>query len=344
MKIKAAVLKELQHIEMEEIELEPLKPGEISVKMEYVGICGSDMHFFEHGRIGANIVKYPYILGHECAGTIIDVAPDVKKLKIGDRVALEPGTPCGKCEFCKKGRYNLCTEMKFMASPPTNGCLKEIVNYPEHMAFKLPDNMTTLEGALLEPLAVGMHSVKRGGVAPGKSVVILGSGCIGLVTLLAAKAAGASVIAVSDLFDNRLEKAKELGATHVFNPKKDGDFKKLREITGGEGFDVVFETAGNPITASQTSDLVRRGGMIVIEGSVLGDVPFNFRNLSIGEAALTTIWRYVNVYPEAIQRVSSGDINLKSIASHPFEFDDCQNAFESSIKNKNEIVKSYIKF
>jgi len=125
MKIKAAVLKELQRIEMDEIELEPLKSGELSIKMEYVGICGSDMHFFEHGRIGANIVKYPFILGHECAGTVIEVAPDVTGFQVGDRVALEPGIPCGQCEFCKKGRYNLCTKMRFMASPPIDGSLKE---------------------------------------------------------------------------------------------------------------------------------------------------------------------------------------------------------------------------
>lgn len=344
MKIKAAVLEGLQHIEMKEIELEPLKKGEISVKIEYVGICGSDMHFFEHGRIGDHVIEYPFILGHECAGTVVAVAPDVRDIKIGDRVALEPGIPCGHCEFCKEGRYNLCPDMAFMASPPQNGSLREIVNHPAHMAFKLPDSMSTLEGALLEPLAVGMHAVKHGGVTPGKSVAILGSGCIGLVTLLACKAAGASVIAVSDLFDNRLEKAKELGATHVFNPQKDGDFTNIRNFTNGEGFDVVFETAGSKVTASQTSYLVRRGGTIVIAGSVLGDTPFNFRNLSVLEATLKTIWRYRNIYPEAIQQVSSGRINLKSIATDEFSFDDCQNAFVSSIKNKNEIVKSYIKF
>ena len=158
-----------------------------------------------------------FMLGHECAGTIVEVGKEVEKLKVGDRVALEPGITCGKCEFCKSGHYNLCPDVVFLATPPVQGCNEEFIAFPEDMCFKLPENVSTKEGALIEPLSVGFYAAEQGNVGTGDTVVILCSGCIGLVTLLACKAHGAGQIIVADLVQARLDKAMELGATAVIN-------------------------------------------------------------------------------------------------------------------------------
>ena len=179
MKSRAAFLTDIKKIEMGEVEVPDPGDHEVQIKVEYVGVCGSDVHFFEHGRIGKNQVTYPFILGHECAGRITKIGAGVSGLAAGDRVAMEPGIPCGRCEFCKDGRYNICPDVAFLAAPPTNGALVEHINDPSHLSFTLPANVSTLEGALVEPLAVGMHAARQGEVMPGKSIVILGAGCIG---------------------------------------------------------------------------------------------------------------------------------------------------------------------
>ena len=195
--------------------------GQVVVKMEYCGICGSDMHFFQNGAIGPRKAPPDFVLGHECAGTVVEVGEGVQTLKVGDRVALEPGVPCGHCEFCMTGKYNLCPDVHFMAAamPPTDGALREYMAYPEKWCFKLPDNVSTLEGAMIEPLAVGMHAAVRGEVSMGKTVAIIGVGTIGFMTMLACKAMGASKIIVSDALENRLEIARQFGADVTINAK-----------------------------------------------------------------------------------------------------------------------------
>ena len=222
------------------------KPSEkeVLVKIEYCGICGSDVHYYEYGRVADYVVEGDFILGHEVAGTVVEVGSQVKSLKVGDRVALEPGIGCGKCEQCKEGKYNLCKDVIFFATPPVQGALKDYVVHPEDMCFKLPDNVSTKEGALVEPLSVGLHACRQGGVTLGNSVVILGAGCIGLCTLLSAKAFGASEIIVVDLFEKRLEFAKKMGATHVINGKEEDVIARVNELLRGKGADVVLEKPG----------------------------------------------------------------------------------------------------
>ena len=198
-KNRAAVLTGLKTLEFREVPMPQVGADEILMRMEAVGVCGSDVHYYSHGRIGDFVVEFPFILGHECAGTIVEVGKEVKHLQVGDRVALEPGVPCGKCEMCRTGHYNLCPDVKFFATPPYDGCLMDYVSFPAEFAFKLPDNVSTVEGALVEPLAIGINAALTGGVKLGDTVLIFGAGCIGLVTLLAAKAYGASQIIVSDV-------------------------------------------------------------------------------------------------------------------------------------------------
>ncbi|MGI6072334.1 MAG: NAD(P)-dependent alcohol dehydrogenase [Lachnospiraceae bacterium] len=344
MKIKAAVLTQLQTIKIQDYDAHDPGPDEVAVHPEYVGVCGSDVHFFEHGCIGSCKVTYPFILGHECAGTVTAVGSNVTDLKVGDRVVIEPGIPCGTCDFCRHGRYNICRTVKFLSTPPYDGVLRESFNHPAAFTYKLPDNVSTLEGALIEPLSVGLYAARRGEVRPGMKVAILGGGCIGLMTLLACKSAGASRIVVSDLFENRLETAKMLGATGTFNPKTDGDNNAFRDkFTDGEGFDVVFETAGSKVTANQTGYLMKRGGMIVMVGNIIEEVPFSFRNMYLNEGEVRSVFRYTNTFPEAIEQIAAGRINVKNIASDIFDFADIRSAFDKAMNEKAVIVKAIIR-
>ena len=265
-KMKAAVMTDLMKVEIQEVEAPRPKPDEVLIKIEYVGVCGSDLHYYEHGRIGDFLVETPFILGHEAAGTVVETGSGVKDLKVGDRVALEPGKTCGKCEFCKSGKYNLCKDVIFFATPPVNGVFQEYVAHEEGLCFKLPENVSTMEGALIEPLAVGLHAALQGGATLGQTAVVTGTGCIGLCSLLSLKAMGVSKIIVVDIMEKRLQKALELGADYVINGKEEDAIERILELTNGKGFDIGIETAGSQITASQLIKSAKKGSTIVFVG------------------------------------------------------------------------------
>jgi L-iditol 2-dehydrogenase len=341
---RAAYMTGLNKMEIRDIAVPVPQEKEVLVKLEYVGICGSDVHYLEHGKIGGFVVNGDFILGHECAGTIAAVGSDVKDLKVGDRVALEPGITCGQCEFCKTGKYNLCPDVEFLATPPYHGSLMNYIAFPENMCFKLPDNVTTKEGALVEPLAVGMHAAAQGGVRLGDKVVVLGAGCIGLVTLLACKAYGATEVIVVDVIEKRLEYAKKLGATHVINAKNVNTIEKIKELTGGKGADKVIETAGSEITIKQTRYAVKRGGTIVLVGLAPKDIiEFDFMQVMTKEVEIKSVFRYRNIYPAAIQAIADGKIDVKGIVTHEFDFENSKKAFDFVIENKTDVVKAVIK-
>ena len=343
---KGAYMQGTDKMILKEIPVPETKEKEVLVQIEYVGICGSDVHYFHTGCCGSYKVdlSQDFMLGHECAGTVVKVGEGVKDLKVGDRVALEPGITCGKCEFCKSGHYNLCPDVVFLATPPVQGCYEQFIAFPEDMCFKLPDNVSTLEGCLIEPLSVGFHAANQGEVGVGDTVMILGSGCIGLVTMLACKAHGAGQIIVADLVDARLEKAKELGATAVINSKNTDVFKEVERLTNGRGADVVFETAGSPVTIAQTPFLVRRGGTITLVGlASQEEITYNFAQIMDKEAPIKSVFRYRNIYPKAIAAVSSGAIDVKKIVTHEFDLDHIQEAFDEAVNNKTDLVKAVIK-
>jgi len=344
MKNRAAYMTGLNKMEIREIEVPVPKEKEVLVKLEYVGICGSDVHYLEYGKIGDFVVNGDFILGHECAGTIVAIGSNVVNLKVGDRVALEPGCTCGQCEFCKTGRYNLCPDVEFLATPPYHGCLMNYIAFPENMAFKLPDMISTKEGALVEPLAVGMHAAKQGNVKLGDSVVILGSGTIGLVTLLACKAFGATDIIVVDVIPKRLEYAKKLGATTVINAAEVDVLAEIDRLTNKQGVDIVIETAGTAKTIAQTSYLVKNGGCIVLVGMAPDDIiEYNFAKIMAKEAEIKSVFRYKNIYPQAIKAIAKGVIDISGIITHEFAFDDVAKAFDFVINHKEEVVKAVIK-
>ena len=330
-------------MEIRELPMPQAQPGEVVLKIEYVGVCGSDAHFFESGMRKGKAFDLPFILGHECAGTVTQVGAGVQNVAVGDRVCFEPQITCGVCPECRSGRYNLCKDVRFPSVPPYDGMLRDYAAIPAHLAFKLPDNVSSLEGALIEPLAVGLSAASRGDVTLGQDVVILGAGCIGLLTMMACKARGAGRVIVSDLFSKRLDKALELGADAVIDASTADTMARVTELTEGRGADVVFETAGNSHTAAETSDLVRRGGVIVFVGNINGETPYRFMDLMYKEGEIRTIYRYHNNFPTAIRAVSTGRIDVKAIASHQFDFQNVQEAFDAALYQRQDVVKAVIK-
>lgn len=320
------------------------RDNEVLVKLEYVGICGSDMHYYETGAIGDYVVEPPFVLGHEPGGTVVQVGKDVTHLKVGDRVALEPGKTCGHCEFCKTGRYNLCPDVVFFATPPVDGVFQEYVAHEADLCFKLPENVSTLEGALIEPLAVGFHAANQGGAHAGQTAVVMGAGCIGLVSMMALKAEGVSKVYVVDIMEKRLEKALELGADGVINGKEKDAVEAVRELTGGRGCDLVIETAGTEFTTRQCIHMAKKGATIVLVGySKSGKMQLPMSLALDKELTFKTVFRYRHIYPMAIQAVAAGKVNLKGIVTDIFDFDDIQNAMDRSVADKANIVKAVVR-
>jgi len=344
MENKAAYMHGTNNMIIKEVPIPIPKENEVLVEVKIVGICGSDVHYYQNGRIGDFVVTGDFILGHECAGEVVEVGSAVKTLCVGDRVALEPGKTCGKCKYCKTGRYNLCPDVAFFATPPYHGVFTNFVTHPEDMCFKLPDHVSYTEGALVEPLAVGLHASGMGEVKLGDTVVIFGAGCIGLVTLLSCKARGASKVYVVDVLENRLETARRLGATETINVRDCNAVEKIAQLTAGQGADVVIETAGSEMTIKQTADVVARGGTIVLVGMTAKDeTSFNFMKLMGKEGQLKTIFRYRNLYPVAINAIASGSIDVKSIVSHVFDFEHVKEAFDFVSSNAKDVVKAVIR-
>ena len=343
-KMKAAVMTDLMKVEIQEVEVPKPKPDEVLIKIEYVGVCGSDLHYYEHGRIGDFLVETPFILGHEAAGTVVETGSGVKDLKVGDIVALEPGKTCGKCEFCKSGKYNLCKDVIFFATPPVDGVFQEYVAHEAGLCFKLPENVSTMEGALIEPLAVGLHAASQGGATLGQTAVVTGTGCIGLCSLLSLKAMGVSKIIVVDIMEKRLQKALELGADYVINGKDEDAVERIMELTDGKGFDLGIETAGSQLTASQLIKAAKKGSTIVFVGySASGEMTLPIGMALDKELNFKTVFRYRNIYPMAIEAVSKGQIKVKDIVTNYFELDDIQNALDTCVKDKANVVKGVIK-
>lgn len=343
-KMKVAVMNGIGKMGFIERDIPHPADNEVLVKLEYVGICGSDIHYYETGSIGKYVVKPPFVLGHEPGGTVVEVGKDVKHLHIGDRVALEPGKTCGHCEFCREGKYNLCPDVIFFATPPIDGVFQEYVAHEADLCFKLPENVDTMEGALIEPLAVGFHAANQGNAHAGQTAVVFGSGCIGLVSMMALKAEGVSKVYVVDILQKRLDKALELGATEIINSKEKNLQEEIDRLTDGKGADLVIETAGTETTTRQAIQITKKGATIVLVGySKTGEMTLPISLALDKELTFKTVFRYRHIYPMAIESVASGKVNLKGIVTNVFDFDDIQNAMDKSVNDKANIVKSVVK-
>lgn len=273
------------------------------------------------------------------------IGEGVEGFEIGDKVSIEPAVPCGQCEDCRKGHYNLCRNIKMLAIPgERDGVNAEYCVHNANMCYKLPENMTTLQGAMIEPLAVGMHGTELSNAKVGETAIVLGSGCIGLCTVMSLKARGVREIYVTDVMDKRLEKALEVGATRVFNSKRES-IEEFAKTLPGDGADQVYECAGNRVTTLQTCRLLKRAGKVTLVGvSPEPVLELDIATLNAMEGTIYSVYRYRNLWPKAIAAVSSGLIPVEKIVSHEFDFKDCIEAIDYSLNHKDEVIKAVVKF
>lgn len=341
--MRAAVVYKAQDMRFEERPDPEPQQGEVLVRMGKVGVCGSDVHYYFAGGLGVHKVKQPIILGHECAGDVVALGPGVQRLQVGDRVVIEPGVPCGKCVFCREGKYNICQSMHFMATPPVDGALCDYIAWPEAYCYSMPESMTYAEGAMIEPLAVGIFALDLSEIKSGYSVVILGSAAIGLFTLQCARLAGAGKTIVTDVLPARLEQAKRFGADVVVNAAEEDVVKRIKDETEGLGAEVVFEAAGNAHTMKQAVDLVKPGGVIVVIGICPDDViPINFGNSRRREVTYKFVRRYKHVFKRAVDLVARGRVDAKSMVTHNFPFDKITDAFDLAKSCNDNVLKATV--
>uniref|UniRef100_A0A3P8TDC2 Sorbitol dehydrogenase n=1 Tax=Amphiprion percula TaxID=161767 RepID=A0A3P8TDC2_AMPPE len=320
-------------LRLENLPIPEPEPNEVLLQMHSVGICGSDVHYWQYGRIGDFVVKKPMVVGHEAAGRVVKVGSAVKHLNVGDRVAIEPGVPREMDEFFKNGRYNLSPTIFFCATPPDDGNLCRYYKHSANFCYKLPDNVTFEEGALIEPLSVGIHACRRAGVTLGSVVLICGAGAIGLVSLLVAKAMGASQVIVTDLSPERLKMAKQLGADFQLTVKK-GDSseqlaKSVHDILGAQPH-VTIECTGVESSIQTAIYATRSGGVVVLVGlgSPMTTIPLI--NAAVREVDIRGVFRYCNTWPMAIAMLSSGKVNVKPLVTHRFPLEQALEAFETT--------------
>eukprot|EP00057_Strongylocentrotus_purpuratus_P023238 XP_011677712.1 PREDICTED: sorbitol dehydrogenase-like [Strongylocentrotus purpuratus] len=340
----SAILRSTGNLVLEDTSIPQPTENEVQIQMHAVGICGSDVHYWTHGRIGDFIVNAPMILGHEASGIVSAVGSKVTSLKVGDRVAIEPGVPCRLCNFCKGGRYNLCPDMAFCATPPIDGSLRRYYCHAADFCYKLPDHVSLEEGALLEPLSVGVHACKRAGVTIGSKVLICGAGPIGLVNLMTAKAMGASSVVITDLEQNRLDVASKLGADHAIRV----DTKDVQELVKrihsalGEEPSITIECTGAPPSSQTGIFATRSGGVLVLVGLGPPEISLPVVNAAVREVDIRGIFRYVNCYPTALEMIASGKIDAKPLITHHFKLAESLKAFETAKTGEGGAIKVMI--
>ncbi|MET0165182.1 MAG: NAD(P)-dependent alcohol dehydrogenase [Vicinamibacterales bacterium] len=316
---------------------------EVRIRLHTVGICGSDIHYYTHGRIGPFVVNAPMILGHEASGTVIETGSEVTTLKVGDRVCMEPGIPDPNSKATRMGMYNVDPAVRFWATPPIHGILRPTCVHPEAFTFKLPDTLSFAEAAMVEPLAVGVHAATKARVKPGDIAVIMGAGPIGLVTALSALAAGCARVYVTDLAEKKLEIAESLNpAITGVNVSKDDIVERIKADTDGWGCDIVFEATGSPRAAAGVFEPLAPGGCVVMIGGQPEPISYDAGAAMIREARVENIFRYAHVFPRCVAMLASGAIDVKPLITRTFDFDESVRAFEIAASAPPADVKMQI--
>jgi D-xylulose reductase len=342
--MRALVLERQRELSLRDIDL-PVTPGpgEVKIKVHTVGICGSDVHYYTHGKIGPFVVNEPMVLGHEASGTVVEVGPGVTGLSVGDRVCMEPGIPDPNSRASRLGLYNVDPSVTFWATPPIHGCLTPYVIHPASFSFKLPDNVSFAEAAMVEPFAVGLQAASKARIAPGDLGVVIGAGPIGIMVALAALAGGCSRVIISDLQPQKLAIAGRypgIVTVDITNERLAGVVKRESD---GWGADVVFEASGSPRAYDGIFDLTRPGGCLVVVGMPVDPVGFDVVSAAAKEIRIETVFRYANVYDRAIAMIASGKVDLKPLISDTFRFEESIAAFERAAEGRPGDVKLQIK-
>ncbi|GAA6210150.1 alcohol dehydrogenase catalytic domain-containing protein [Cognatishimia sp. WU-CL00825] len=345
--MKSLVLEKVNELSLRDFPIEKseetLGAHDVRIKMHTVGICGSDVHYYTHGSIGPFVVKDPMILGHEASGTVIETGSAVSTLSVGDRVCMEPGIPDPNSKATRLGMYNIDPAVRFWATPPVHGILRPTCVHPEAFTFKLPDTVSFGEAAMVEPLAVGVHAATKAQVKPGDIAVVLGAGPIGLVTALAAIAAGCARVYVTDIVERKLEIAASLHpAITSVNVASESIADRVSKDTGGWGANVVFEATGSPRAAQGIFEPLCPGGCVVLIGGQSEPIAYDAGAAMVREARVENIFRYAHVFPRCVDMLASGTIDVKPLITRTFEFDQSVEAFEIAASAPPSDVKMQI--
>ncbi|VDM98695.1 unnamed protein product [Thelazia callipaeda] len=331
-----SLLHAAKDLRFEERQIPKPKDDQLLIKLDTVGICGTDMHLYRTGSIAGLAIQKPHILGHEGAGIVAGLGKNVKNFSVaslpGDRVALEPGVSCRKCTYCKSGRYHLCQNQAFTGLPPNNGLFLQYIAHDADFCYKLPDNMTMEEGSLLEPLSVGIHAVTRAGVTAGSKVLVLGAGPIGVMSMLASKAFGASSVVITDISESRLAVARSAGADLTINvaEKSESDVIASMRNKLGELPDMSVETVGCQATFDLSIKGIKNGGAVVILSLAADYLKIPMSDIVMREIDLRGAIKYANTWPLSIKLISAGKIKLDKITKAHFNLMQIEEAFKKS--------------
>ena len=342
--MKAMFLTALRQMELRDIPKPVIKKDtDVLLKVESVGVCGSDVHYFETGRIGSQVVEFPFVVGHECAATVVKTGSAVTRVKTGEQVVVEPSFACHKCDQCKIGREHTCRNVIFLGTPKQmGGCLCEYIVVPQENCFPTNGEITLEQGALCEPLSIGIYTVKQAGFAKGSNIAILGSGPIGMCVLAASKVQETGNIYITDKIDTRLSAAQKLGVDYIGNPDKVdivSDINKAEPL----GIDCVFECCGQQEALDQAMDILKPGGQLVIVGIPRTDlISFSADKFRRKEITIKYIRRQNHCVQKAIDFVKSGKIDINFLITHRFELEQTQNAFELLTEYGDGVIKAMV--
>jgi L-iditol 2-dehydrogenase len=341
--MRAARLHGIRDMRLEDLPRPTPGPGEVLLKVASVGVCGSDVHYYEHGRIGSQVVTAPIILGHEFSAWVAGLGPGVAGLQAGQLVAVEPSVSCGKCECCREGHPNLCLRVRFCGTPPVDGVFAEYAVMPAENCFPLPAGFSPAEGALLEPLGVAIHSVDLAHLKPGQTVAVLGAGSIGLLTAAVARAGGAGEVYMTEPLAYRRQFALEYAADAALDPSATDVVAEIVRLTGGRGVDVAFEAAGAPETPNQAAAVTRRGGKVILAG-ISADDTLTFNSSIVRHRGLTLklVRRMKHTYPRAIRLMQKGLLDVKPLATHRLPLERIVEAFEMVANYSDGVLRAIV--
>ncbi|MCE5347887.1 MAG: alcohol dehydrogenase catalytic domain-containing protein [Bacteroidales bacterium] len=344
--MKAMMLTGISQMEMKDIpEPKVIKSNDVKIKMSVLGICGSDIHYYTSGQIGSQKVKYPFAVGHEGAGVVVETGPKVTRVKPGDVIAVDPAMPCWKCDQCRVGRHHTCRNLRFLGCPgQAEGCLMEYIVMPEESCYPLAGKLTADHGSISEPLAIGVYAVRKSGDIKGLNIGIFGFGPIGMSVMLAAKAQKAANIYVTDKIDPRLAIASKEKAAGTFNTLKENISEKIKQQEN-LGLDIVFECCGQQEAFDQAIEVLKPGGKLV----VVGIPEFNRWSMAVDdtrrkEISLQFIRRQVGCVEDSLEMMKSGIINVDNMITHRFPFDRTKEAFDLVAGYHDGVMKAMIYF
>ncbi len=342
--MQAAVLHGIRDLRVESLPRPRPGPGEALLKLAAVGVCGSDVHYYVDGAIGEAVVTEPIIMGHEPSAYVAGLGEGVESLEVGQLVAVEPAIHCCHCEMCETGHPNLCPNVRFCGTPPIDGVFSEYAVMPAHNCIPLPEGFTAVDGALLEPLGVAIHTVDLAHIRVGETIVVLGAGPIGLLIAAVAKAAGAGQILMTEPIAERRAFALSYIADEVFDPNEQDVVAEVMRASDGRGVDIAFEAVGDRDTSQQGAEMLRPGGTLVICGIPGGDDQLVFTASVIRRKGLTIkmVRRMKFAYPRAILMVQKGMVDLKAIATHFLKLTDIPDAFEMVANYRDGVIRAVV--